>query len=461
MENVKQKLATSYFENIPLNNVLSDYTASTADIFDEDDSAISPVRVTVGNRTFEYLPYGLDNMLPFKIRAEVKKNMILSQNLLFNILTCYGQGIRFFDKESGEPTDDDAINRFYMENSLDRFFLEQATDMKTHYFCVSVVILNNAGSKILQIRHKEACYTRFARLVGESDYNYIIYANWKDEAYPKKIEVIRLLDYINPLADLKAHMGQAPDFMTGTMRKKWKGEKKFAIVSRFPTPGNPRYPFAYWNSVFKDTWADIYKMIGIGKAAKLRNHTSLKYHVELHDEYMERLCDNENISDPEERKKRIDQEYRQIRDFLTGVANSDKLWVSNYWVDPNGKDNHMVQINQIDQKKEGGDWADDIQEASNIQCYAMNVHPNLVGATPGKSQMNNSGSDKRELFTMKQALEKAYHDMMIIPFNVLLYFNGWYKKVKVDVPMITLTTLDENKDAEEVVNSNPKQNDGE
>lgn len=456
---MEKKLYGGFIVDIPVTD-MAEYDTTTADIFDEDDSNITPIRITVGNKEFEYLPYGADNELPFKIRREVKGNMILSQNLLFNILTCYGQGVRFIDKKTNMPTENGKIGEFELFNSLNRFFLEQATDMKTHYFCVSVVILNQSGSKIVQLRHKEACFCRFARLIGEKDYNYVLYANWKDSRVPNKIEVIRLLDYINPIGDLMAYMGKAPDCETGLMRKKWKGDKKFAIVSRFPTPGNPRYPFAYWNSVLLDNWADIYRMIGVGKAAKLRNHTSLKYQVEIHDDYWDRLCEAENITDEIERKARIDKEKENIRDFLTGVSNSDKLWISGYYIDPNGKENHMVKINLIEQKKEGGDWADDIQEASNIQCYAMNVHPNLVGATPGKSQMNNSGSDKRELFTMKQALEKAYHDMMMSPFNVLLYYNGWYKDVKVDIPMITLTTLDKHKDAEEVSNNSSMKEDG-
>ena len=111
----------------------------------------------------------------------------------------------------------------------------------------------------------------------------------------------------------------------------------------------------------------------------------------------------------------------------------------------------MVRVyNLIDgNKKEGGDWSDDMQEASNSLCFAMGVHPNMVGAVPGKSQMNNSGSDKRELFTLKQAIEKAFHDVMEVPFHVISHFNKWEEKYTLDVPMIQLTTLDENKDAKE------------
>ena len=112
----------------------------------------------------------------------------------------------------------------------------------------------------------------------------------------------------------------------------------------------------------------------------------------------------------------------------------------------------MVRVSTITDgsKKEGGNWSDDMQEAANALCFAFGVHPNLVGATPGKSQMNNSGSDKRELFTLKQAVEKAFHDVMAKPYHVILHYNGWSEKYTVDVPMIQLTTHDENKDSEVV-----------
>lgn len=43
--------------------------------------------------------------------------------------------------------------------------------------------------------------------------------------------------------------------------------------------------------------------------------------------------------------------------------------------------------------------------------------------------MNNSGSDKRELFTLKQAMEKPFHDIMAKPWHVILHFNGWAENI--------------------------------
>ena len=116
-------------------------------------------------------------------------------------------------------------------------------------------------------------------------------------------------------------------------------------------------------------------------------------------------------------------------------------------MNPDGNEVHDIRISAIASPggKEGGDWNEDVQAASNTICYSDNIHPNLVGAVPGKSQSNNSGSDKRELFVMKQALEIAFHDILLAPYRLAAHYNGM--DVEVTLPMIQLTTLDEHKDA--------------
>ena len=114
-------------------------------------------------------------------------------------------------------------------------------------------------------------------------------------------------------------------------------------------------------------------------------------------------------------------------------------------------------INKIETDKEGGDWATDIVEAINMMCFTMRVHSNLVGSVPGKSQTNNSGSDKRELYTIAQALQKPYHDLLFAVHRLIIRFNKW-TAVKPGCPFIQLTTLDENKDAKQVSLNKSKDN---
>ena len=63
--------------------------------------------------------------------------------------------------------------------------------------------------------------------------------------------------------------------------------------------------------------------------------------------------------------------------------------------------------------------------------------------------MNNSGTDKRELYLLKQSIETAFHDILLYPYKLLCRYNNW-TDVDVDVPFIQLTTLDKNTEKQEV-----------
>ncbi|MEG2599034.1 MAG: hypothetical protein RSA66_06140 [Muribaculaceae bacterium] len=428
--------------------------ADSADIFDED-IPLTPLSVP-GYDSFKYIPFGPDNNLPFEVIRMIGEDEIMSQNKLFNVLTCYGNGLRYNDIDTDKPTKNVEIKRFMMQNSMPDFFLEQSTDIKYFYFSVACIILSKDAKKIVKVRHKEACYCRFEKADNKGRINHIFYANWRQPSSLTKndVEILTLLEEKDPLGHLEVLMGRAPG-IDGIQRVRTTA-RKFAVVCRIPTPGSSYYPTPYYTAIFRGDWFDIKKLIGKGKKAKLKNHASVKYQVEVHRDYWLNLCDEEGIHDPLKQVERIKKEKENIKNFVSGIENSGKVWITGYYIDPNGKENRMVRVAIIDSTKEGGDWSDDIQEASNMTCYGDNIHPNLVGATPGKSQSNNSGSDKRELFTLKQSLEVAFHDVMLKVHNVIIYYNAWSDKVYPDVPMITLTTLDKKADAISISNNNNK-----
>lgn len=427
--------------------VMSDMPSS-AEIFD-DDAYVSVAHVP-GYQSYQYIPFGSDNQLPFEIIRLIGSDEIMSQNKYFNVLTCYGNGLRYNDPKTGSETTDPEIKRWFMRNSLNEFFLEQSTDMKYFFFAVAVIILSRDGKQIVQVRHKEACYCRFEKADKRGRINHVFYANWRSQRSlgQQDVEVLQLLDEKDPLGHLEVLMGRAPG--ADGMIKERTNKRKFAILMRFPTPGLQYYPIPYYTSIFRGDWFDIKKLIGVGKKAKLKNHASVKYQVEVHKDYWYNICDEEHITDPLKMAERIKKEKENIKNFVAGIENSGKVWITGYYIDPNGKENRMVRVNMIDSTKEGGDWSEDIQEAANMTCYGDNIHPNLVGATPGKSQSNNSGSDKRELFTLKQSLEKSWHDIMNKVHEVIIYYNKWEDRATPDVPLIMLTTLDKHTDAQEV-----------
>lgn len=429
-------------------NIATDVTDSST-IFDEDGIELVGKQVP-GYVDFKYMPFGQDDMLPYKLNQVIASDEILSQNLFFNVLTAYGAGLTYVDKATKNPTENVEIRRFLLANSMKEFYLEQCTDMKYFFFTVAVIILDREGKRIVQVRHKDASYIRFEKADKNGRINHVFYANWRKQGSltRKDIEMITLLDEKNPLGHLEVLLGKAPG-VDGLTRVRTNA-RKFAVVMRFPTPGQRYYPTPYYTAIFRGDWFDLKRLIGKGKKAKIRNHASVKYQVEIHKDYWPQLLLEEGITDPEKAQERIRKEKENIRNFVTGVENSGKVWITGYYIDSYGKEQRMVRVNVIDSGKEGGDWTDDIQETSNMICYGTNIHPNLVGATPGKSQSNNSGSDKRELFTLKQSLETAFHDMLLKVHEVIIFFNEWEQEVVPQIPLVMLTTLDKNTDAKKI-----------
>lgn len=417
----------------------------------------------VGGRSYEYVNYGDDDNIPYLLQQLLRKNMVAQRAMAFNVQCCYGQGLRFIDRETKQDVADEEIRKFCLSNSIHEVFMQQATDMKFFAWSVEVIILSRDHKRIVNIRHKDVSYCRLQRPNKSGRIENVFFGDFSHFQQDLEAEVIPLLDLYDPLGDLLARMGKEPDPYTGIRGKAPKDGTncKFAIISRMPTPGMQYYPIPYYASIFDDAWYDIYRLIGLGKRYMIKNTSAPRIQIEVHRDYWDELCNNEGIIEPEERKARILKEKENIINFVCGPENAGKALITGYYLDPNGKEQRMVRIINLNEsgQKEGGDWADDMSEASNALCFALGVHPNLIGATPGKSQMNNSGSDKRELFILKQSLEKACHDIMAKPYHVVAHYNGWSDRdITVDVPMIELTTLDKNKDQQTSTVSNTEDN---
>ncbi len=453
-----------FFDIERVNNVTTTAVTAVAAFSSPEKNSIMKVKADDGN-TYEVVAWGDDNQLPYQLKEMVEKNSVLSQDKFFNVLTCYGRGLEYMDVATrGEktplPTSDKEVRRFFMRNNMKRFFAEQVTDLKYYFFCVCVVITNRERSEIVRLVHKDACHVRFQKPDEMGRSKHILFADWKDDDNPEHVEAIPLLDEYDPMGDLFARTGKEKDEL-GFFKKSPLSHTKFAIVCKIPTVGSSCYPIPYWSATLRDGWYDIYGLLTAAKKAKIKNGQNIRYHVEINTQFWENRARERGIPLNTEKFVAMKDEFiTKLRDYLGGSNNSDKLLWSEFDALLDGKERHNIKVNVVDTSKAGNEYNDDVAEASNVLAYSDNVHPNLAGATPGKSQMNNSGSDKRELFTMKQALETLPHDMMMTVHNTVILFNDWQDKVYPDVPMIILTTLDKNTDAKQVTTNNGQKQDG-
>lgn len=437
-------LIFSSVENIPGISARAAFTVNSAAVFREDCDIMPS---TFGN--IKYMPWGADNQMPYNIIDLIERDETLATCQIFNAEICYGSGLVYdtSEVESRETSDESGVTRrsslntrqevedFQLDNDLASYFLGVCQDFKHFGFAVSVIILNAEGTKVVRLLRKEACYCRFAVADKSGRIPQILYSNWRKYIPAESdVEVIELLDPSCPWRDLQ-------DRLTRHTKT-----RKFAVLTRVPTTDSTYYPIPHYGSLFRGKWYNIKQLIGLAKESKLKNSAPIKYQIEISNKYWESIFRAEGITDRSKQQERIVSEKQRILDFLTGAENSGKAWFSTFYVTPDGKEQHDVVIHKIDDSKEGGDWESDIQEAVNMICFTMRVHSNLVGSVPGKAQTNNSGSDKRELYTIAQALQKPYHDLLFTVHRIIIRLNGW-QGVKPVCPFIQLTTLDEHADA--------------
>lgn len=425
--------------NLPGYQASAVFLAKESSIFRED-ADVAPVALG----KLRYMPWGSDNCLPFDILQLIENDETLSTCLLWGAQMCYGSGLQYITADASKRVKRE-VEEWLLDNLLPTYFLGVSEDLKHWGFAVSVIVLSKGRTRIARLVRKEACYCRFAPKDKHGKIPYILYAPWRGIVGENDVEEIPLLDELAPWDDLNRRIKENPK------------EVKFAVVTRVPTADHTYYPVPYWAALFRSKWYQIKQLIGLAKEAKIKNSAPIKYLVEISDKYFDRLFKAEGITDPEKRKARMVKAKEEILEFLSGAENSGKTWFSTFYVTPDGNECHEVKISKIEAAKEGGDWSTDIQEAVNMICFTMQVHSNLVGSVPGKSQTNNSGSDKRELYTIAQALQKPYRDLLFVVHHLILKFNKW-EGVRVDVPFIQLTTLDEHTDAKQVTTSKPDSN---
>lgn len=431
-------------EQLPHSNSRVLFVTKTTEIF--RNAGIYDTRTTP-DKKYEYKTWGHDDQLPYNIINLIEKDETVSTCQVFNAEVCYGAGLTY-DVCNASKQIADKVEDFLLDNPIPEYFLGVCQDMMHFNFAVSVIILNADGTQIVELHRKPACYCRFAPAdPNTGKLTKIIFGPFRDTQPQDKFEEIELLDPRSPWRDLQHRMG----LRAGTKQTK---TRKFAILSKFPGVDSLYYPIPNYAALFKGNWYNIKQLIAQAKLAKLKNAAPIKYVIEISQRYWDNLFLQEKISSPEKQRIRMNEKKREIMQFLTDHENSGSALFTGKSISIDGKgESADVTVVPVDSKtKEGGDWESDIAEAVNMVCFSLRVHSNLVGSVPGKSQTNNSGSDKRELYTIAQALKKPYRDLLFLPHKIIIRYNGW-KGVKPVCPFIQLTTLDEHADCKEVISN--------
>ena len=146
----------SSVEDLPGFNARAIFKVNSSSVFKEDVDIVP----TIIDDKLSYIPWGGDNQMPLDILSLIEKDETLATCQCFIAEVCYGSGLRY-DTRIASATVKNEVEDFLLDNDLASYFLGVSQDFKHFGFAVSVLILNEDGTKVVSLKRKEACYCRF------------------------------------------------------------------------------------------------------------------------------------------------------------------------------------------------------------------------------------------------------------------------------------------------------------
>ena len=400
----------------------------------------------------KFVPRGRNNNMMYNIMKKIGHNVTVGSNIEFKTKVIYGDSVMVYRKyrdpktkkilkEEVLPDEYPDIFEFIENNNLPLIRLEVANDLAIYYDAyVEYIFDNNDQPKIVQIKSKETTCSRISEIDKKACRSlwHGYSAEWH-KGNPEDVIATPLLDRQSPLYDLKIRMGLLPN---SDGEKEIGKHRRFIHNIRISTPGRFYYSRPYWWSIFASGWYDFAAAIPIFKKALIKNQMSLRYIVYIQDTFWTKLYQEEKITQDEDKKVRREKFLQDMNDFLSGEENAGKGFVSHFRYDRiKGFEDKDIIITTLESFFKGGEYIEDSEEVSNTMCYGMNVHPSIIGSSPGKGK-NINGTEARELFIMEQALMKIYQDLTIEPLYFAKAINNWPKDIFFSVTNCQLTTLD-------------------
>lgn len=427
--------------------------SDNSDIATDKESNAIPVVPKGKSQPIEFVPRGRNNNMMYDIMKKIGHNVTVGSNIEFKNKVIYGDGVmvyrKYRDPSTGKIVKEEVLPEEYPEifefienNDYSLIRHEIANDLAIFYDSyVEYLFDSNNPPKLVQIKSKEATCSRISKIdekTGKSEWHGYS-AEWH-KGSPEDVIATPLLDRQSSLRDMKIRMGKLPN---KDGKNEIVKERNFIHNIRINTPGRFYYSRPYWWSVFASGWYDFSSAIPVYKKALIKNQMTLRYIIYIKDTFWDKLYKAKNLTTDEEKVQCREEFLKEMNDFLAGEENAGKAFVAEFRYDKiKGFEDKDIIISALTNQQIGGEYIEDSEEVSNTICYAMGVHPSIIGSSPGKGK-NINGTEARELFTIEQALMKMYQDATLEPLYFAKAINDWPKDIYFSITNCQLTTLDQ------------------
>lgn len=454
---------TAYLEGSKTAIIFSDHKEMVGDSNTPKKDIEPKNSAEFGVDSVDFAKKGVDDKQPIDVMDKIFELSTIGSNVSFNAKMAYGDGImvvkKVRDEKTGKvelreqmPSDQPEIFKFLEENNYVGCVQEWGNDIAVFNESYCEFVFARGKNKIVEINFIESLNSRLSIADEESgEIKFHGHSLKWHEGNPDDVVIAPLIDRRRALMDLRVRRGLNYGLDGKKVNTNKKNEYKYVLQLMLPTPGRYYYGKPYWWAIFVD-WYEFALAIPKFKKALLQNQMVIKYHVKISVKFWPKYFKSLGILETEtEKKKAKRKEFLLNMDkFLSGEKNAGKSFVSEFEYDKINKyEENDIIITPIESGFKGGEYLEDSSEVTNIICYAMEIHPSLIGATGKTGSIN--GTEARELFIIKQALQKPIRDLFVLPLYIAKNINGWDPDVHFVIPNIMLTTLDKNTGAEKQI----------
>lgn len=378
----------------------------------------------------EWQKWGTSDTQPVKNRTKIEGSSTAFPLMVRMAEMMFGKGLTYYVEKrtkTGIETDWSEIpevEEFIAGNDVNLFILERLMDFKFHNNLFCEHILSNDRSKIVNVYHLEAEFSRKGA-IQQNKFTKLGYkGDWSKNEDPLKIPFV-----------------ENRDFQKEIIQKK--KLDKFAMHDHFPSPGRTTYAKPAHAALLEDDgWLDYANSVPKLMNAHNKIANQLQFHVEVPGDYWERTYADWNGLTHEEKEARKDEVLTEMDKWFKGKDAKSDTFLTHFAVDHAGKYLSGWKITVLDAKAKKDIFLTSLQEADIQISRGIGMDVSLAGIQPAGGKMGaGSGSDKRTAFTNAVSVAPAAMEIILAPFYRVAKYNGWPAGLKFAVQYDVPTTL--------------------
>ena len=408
---------------------------------------ITTIKVEAKDKQGEIVSWGKNNNYPQLVMESVRKNGSASSSLRFLRHAHYGNGLTLFKDEVDDngkkapkaiPFEEvPEIDAFFKKSYGKRFFKETILDLEYFGIGFPEYVLSNNFETINRIKRQKAAWCRYEVMNEKSGLIENVYVSQKFGTGNVDLGSIYVetIPHVDP-------------YWTPEEVKEFCKENKITRFIRpvfYPMVDEGYYPTPEWHSVIESGWMDVANDVPALKKSLFKNQMTIKYIVEIMEEYFIARFDWSKMSFEEKQKERQNV-IDAINKSLVGNDNAGKSIQSMKIRGQDGQYHSAVTITSVDDKLKDGSYLPEAEAANSEILVATGVDASLIGGSgiPGGKIGAGSGSDKRVAFDILNILMKSKRETPLEIFEFISQYNNWDSTIKPVFESSKVETLDKN-----------------